>query len=1759
MAFRAPVDKRILEKYKKETLAIKESLEILLNNFDKIKDWADVEKWLKRVKILFEMKKSPLIPHKLLLFRRLAQCLNPSLPSGCHQKVIEIYAQIIENLESDPKNTFNDIYLITLGLFPFIQSSSNQLKPFILRIISDRILVLGSVIGPMVPALISSLLPVLLENNEEILKKVYDILINLENIFPAKFVNTCVWMAIFRSGNSRFGGIRYLTFQMGKKEQMVSMSKTNETPSMLMAEDGDGSPHNEFNQGHDNQDKLLAEVNDLNLAIDVDAEDGTAQDINLKQADSKSAIVNEENAKVKDETTKNYASDRQIKTDQDNDTSDKDKPEVKKNLKLKIKKRDEEKSDNSIVEGKQNTPSYPNVFSPQKGDNNVKLADDLNLSEKIVGFQSDKSGYDNLEFRNRLDQNKFNDQFFKGNGELYHSSYAQELNAPNEIDQILSDKLAEEDSEEKELEGENEVSINLGRATQQPEKKDVGSPILTDSQKPQLDNEEANAIDAMGDYDYFVNYSKQLQLKWFGEQLEDTSNVYFPHKQLFMESVKKCLKDTKSLVVKKILDFLIQFVPPDRENTLFTEQEMAILMHYVLYALDHPEMSVKRRVMKYVFGEEEDGEEEEVLPAEFRIKLLLEASGLILNDRNMKNFPVIFKILQTILMEKDALLPVILESLNNKIMTYFSHAYSHWRKNEELHVEVKIRRFLGSIENYYEQLTRAYVDNNAEDLKVTALEILLEYNNNRSNVVDNNNDQIIFTGFLKIIEMGVSRRDYDELSLRCYNNLLDIIGKWEIKEIKVDISSRISELLNTLVAQFQNMLNKIGTSFSLGRDLELFEKGLVFAAWVMVNVGDQKLVEDWIHQLEDFLDKIEGKTNYVLASIKGMYKFISFEQRGERNELVKAKEKILKTSIDKSWELLDNIDYHQAAINIILKLNSVSHKQMVAEITSFLNNDDINIKEKTLQRLVIFWKLSYNVRLRGNDKQLEHFVIFRLIDHLENDHPVLRQIARSWLIDSNEFYNRLIDPLIDTLITNSFMYVTVDQYYIHYKEYNVTAVFEALKRMQFLISNNQNRFEQFINNNRVSDYLLIEIHNRYTQENIKQNQTYSNCLVNCIVNFLRTNTLKFMGQKFYDDNMLIKTSSCELLELITKILTANNSSIVNDNFINIILNCYFENVKNKTAVMQIHLLNLLKLILFKSDFFSKKNKNLDIFEKICVDKELIKYVIESINYNKNNYTLLKIIDFLQITIEMYSENFDREKVKGIVELIFNSYTELALANKMLTENGYQPSVVLVEAIMKLVANFCGLDTFIIPRNKPSEGMSIVSVLTFGLYRRKPDYNINFKKIEEYFLEKFDRVIEITIESWKTLTYKYETYEAYNVGFKGHDLENCEDMLEKLRLPEDTNRNNGLCEFLEKLYHKYTTQFFENLLKIWIKEFEIADNENWFELRSLPAKIVDVLFYYQIEFEELIKWIGSSQVFNKAYKYKKKSKDVFYHEPAKTHSSLLALIYAYIKFKPKKFIEDKNQRTNWLRSFWYALMDTLSYYSKESHPMVQMWIINIYYLASNKYPIQEIVVERGIRKTLHLHENGILEEIVDFICDNVNKKFEVTHKDRFGFVLPMPSKILSTAFDSRGLYEKRLTDTYEIEEHIHFYYKIICTTFLKNVTIRLLKATYSANRDHRLATRVYNIVVKLFTYIKKLLADKNEQNIKLYEEIMEYIYIFLDDSRFILMTQLKPLITEFFDSDLFFESSTRSLTYWTKIIDWFVMASKRDWLKIYLDK
>lgn len=98
---------------------MKQLVQKTLESFDQVNEWADFitfqAKLLKvsaldssssgsastdtsRSQCLQAYPQFPVIPHKLIVAKRLSQCLNPALPTGVHQRALDVYTHILTTI-----------------------------------------------------------------------------------------------------------------------------------------------------------------------------------------------------------------------------------------------------------------------------------------------------------------------------------------------------------------------------------------------------------------------------------------------------------------------------------------------------------------------------------------------------------------------------------------------------------------------------------------------------------------------------------------------------------------------------------------------------------------------------------------------------------------------------------------------------------------------------------------------------------------------------------------------------------------------------------------------------------------------------------------------------------------------------------------------------------------------------------------------------------------------------------------------------------------------------------------------------------------------------------------------------------------------------------------------------------------------------------------------------------------------------------------------------------------------------------------------------------------------------------------------------------------------------------------------------------------------------------------------------------------------------------------------------------------------------
>ncbi|KAJ2871715.1 hypothetical protein H4R27_006716, partial [Coemansia aciculifera] len=180
-----------------------------LQSFDYVQEWADVTAFLTKLSRSFEIyTKFAVVPHKVTVTKRLAQCLNPALPTGVHQKTLSIYELIFKQIGSD--ELVIDLPLYALGLFPFMRNASLKAKPQLLGILEDFFVPLGPGLRPCLKSITVGVLPGLEEGSADVVNRVVGLLDKLRDTIDEPFFFQTLFLIMITNSEQRESALKYL-------------------------------------------------------------------------------------------------------------------------------------------------------------------------------------------------------------------------------------------------------------------------------------------------------------------------------------------------------------------------------------------------------------------------------------------------------------------------------------------------------------------------------------------------------------------------------------------------------------------------------------------------------------------------------------------------------------------------------------------------------------------------------------------------------------------------------------------------------------------------------------------------------------------------------------------------------------------------------------------------------------------------------------------------------------------------------------------------------------------------------------------------------------------------------------------------------------------------------------------------------------------------------------------------------------------------------------------------------------------------------------------------------------------------------------------------------------------------------------------------------------------------------------------------------------------------------------------------------------
>ncbi|KAG2456513.1 protein dopey-2 [Polypterus senegalus] len=169
-------------------------IEKALRNFESSSEWADLISSLGKLnKALQSNLKYSLLPKRLIIGKRLAQCLHPALPSGVHLKALETYEVIFKIIGT--KWLAKDLFIYSAGLFPLLGHAAMSVKPALLALYEKYYLPLQTCLLPSLQAFITGLLPGL-EEGSEVNERSHVLLQKLSLVVGQNVFYTALWGSV---------------------------------------------------------------------------------------------------------------------------------------------------------------------------------------------------------------------------------------------------------------------------------------------------------------------------------------------------------------------------------------------------------------------------------------------------------------------------------------------------------------------------------------------------------------------------------------------------------------------------------------------------------------------------------------------------------------------------------------------------------------------------------------------------------------------------------------------------------------------------------------------------------------------------------------------------------------------------------------------------------------------------------------------------------------------------------------------------------------------------------------------------------------------------------------------------------------------------------------------------------------------------------------------------------------------------------------------------------------------------------------------------------------------------------------------------------------------------------------------------------------------------------------------------------------------------------------------------------------------------
>jgi hypothetical protein len=157
-----------------------------------------------------------------------------------------------------------------------------------------------------------------------------------------------------------------------------------------------------------------------------------------------------------------------------------------------------------------------------------------------------------------------------------------------------------------------------------------------------------------------------------------------------------------------------------------------------------------------------------------------------------------------------------------------------------------------------------------------------------------------------------------------------------------------------------------------------------------------------------------------------------------------------------------------------------------------------------------------------------------MLDFVDDQNPLLRHAAKNWLAQSINYFDKILEPLLENMIVDTIWYVTDGGQYFYGSLFNTKKVYSCFKKLKNIMVSIPELFGRFIIGKNIPDSLkgLLSRLDEVDRLNPDTEITYFDLILVTSLRYIQGQAVESLSSVFVNECQKVNSAACEIFELL---------------------------------------------------------------------------------------------------------------------------------------------------------------------------------------------------------------------------------------------------------------------------------------------------------------------------------------------------------------------------------------------------------------------------------------------------------------------------------------------------------------------------------------------------------------------------------------------------------------------------------------------------